>query len=99
MEDRGNGLRVGFQFETGLDLDNGQDADTFWARQANVWLGGNWGTFKMGRQFTPSDLVQSTYELTGEANYSVLNNIYEAAGLGKRATSALASITLNWAAS
>ena len=37
VEDLGGGLKAGFQFETGLDLDNGAQADTaFWARQANV---------------------------------------------------------------
>ena len=94
VEDLGGGLKAGFQFETGLDLDNGAQADTaFWARQANVWLGGNWGTFKLGRQFTPSYLTTATYELTGTANYSVLANTYNYAGIGLRANSAFAYVT------
>ena len=95
VEDMGNGLKAGFQFETGLDLDNGAADGTFWQRQANVWVGGNWGTFKLGRQFTPSYLVQSAYELTGEANYSVLANTFGTAGLAKRADSAFAYVTPN----
>ncbi|HRM55606.1 MAG TPA: porin, partial [Ottowia sp.] len=54
VEDLGGGLKAGFQFETGLDLDNGGSSGAFWSRQANIWLGGNWGTVKLGRQFTPS---------------------------------------------
>ncbi len=58
IEDLGGGLKAGFQFETGLDLDNGNaSSSAFWARQANMWLGGNWGTLKLGRQFTPSYLT------------------------------------------
>ena len=94
-EDLGGGLKAGFQFESQIDLDDGAAASKFWARQANLWLGGNWGTFKMGRQFTPSYLAGSTFELTGAANYSVLSNTYNWAGLGSRANSAFAYVTPN----
>ena len=93
VEDLGGGLKAGFQFETGIDLDNGAADGTFWARQANVWLGGNWGTLKLGRQFTPSYLATSAYELTGTANYSALTNTYNMAGIGFRANSAFAYVT------
>lgn len=104
VEDLGGGLKAGFQFETGLDLDNGaqatprdwDDQSHFWGRQANVWLGGNWGTLKLGRQLTPSHLVTATYELTGVANYSVLGNTYSYAGAGSRASSAFAYVTPNF---
>ena len=71
VEDLGGGLKAGFNFESGLDLDQGDNLGAgggFWGRAANLWLGGNWGTFKMGRQFTPSYLTTATYELTGIAN-------------------------------
>lgn len=93
VEDLGGGLKAGFQFETGIDLDNGAADGTFWARQANVWLGGNWGTLKLGRQFTPSYLATGVYELTGTANYSAVTNTYNIAGIGFRADSALAYVT------
>lgn len=96
VEDLGGGLKAGFQFETGLDLDNGAQTDTaFWARQANVWLGGNWGTVKLGRQYTPSYLTTTTFELTGDALYSVLANTYKFAGTGRRTNSAFAYVTPN----
>ena len=93
VEDLGGGLKAGFQFETGLDLDNGGSSGAFWSRQANIWLGGNWGTVKLGRQFTPSYLTTSTFELTGAALYSVLANTYKFAGIGRRANSAFAYMT------
>ena len=46
VEDLGGGLKAGFNFETGIDLDDGSQAssgNTMWGRQANLWLGGNWG--------------------------------------------------------
>ena len=96
VEDLGGGLKAGFQFETGLDLDNGGSSGAFWSRQANIWLGGNWGTVKLGRQFTPSYLTTSTFELTGAALYSVLANTYNFAGIGRRANSAFAYMTPNF---
>ncbi len=92
-EDLGGGLKAGFNFESALDLDDGAAGSAFWARQANVWLGGNFGTVKLGRQFTPSYLVTASYELTGAANYSVLANTYNYAGIGSRANSAFSYAT------
>ena len=89
-------MKAGFQFETGLDLDNGGSSGAFWSRQANIWLGGNWGTVKLGRQFTPSYLTTSTFELTGAALYSVLANTYKFAGIGRRANSAFTYMTPNF---
>ena len=96
VEDLGGGLKAGFQFETGLDLDNGGSSGAFWSRQANIWLGGNWGTVKLGRQFTPSYLTTSKFELTGAALYSFLANTYKFAGIGRRANSAFTYMTPNF---
>ena len=99
VEDLGGGLKAGFNFETGIDLDDGSQAssgNTMWGRQANLWLGGNWGTVKLGRQFTPSYLATAAYDLTGTANYSALTNTYAYAGAGSRASSAFAYMTPNF---
>ena len=99
VEDLGGGLKAGFNFETGIDLDDGAQASsggTMWGRQANLWLGGNWGTVKLGRQFTPSYLATAAYDLTGTANYSALTNTYAYAGAGSRASSAFAYVTPNF---
>ena len=85
VEDLGGGLKAGFNFESGLDLDDGANLGSgggFWGRAANLWLGGNWGTFKMGRTLNPTFYGITAWELTGAANYSVVANTYNFAGGG-----------------
>ena len=92
VEDLGGGLKAGFNFESGLDLDDGANLGSgggFWGRAANLWLGGNWGTFKMGRTLNPTFYGLATWELTGTANYSVIANTYNWAGGGPRNNSQL----------
>ncbi|HVL76861.1 MAG TPA: porin, partial [Noviherbaspirillum sp.] len=50
-EDLGGGLRASFNFEQGIDLEQGnlsQDGGGAWGRAANMSLGGAWGTLSMG---------------------------------------------------
>ena len=92
VEDLGGGLKAGFNFESGLDLDDGANLGSgggFWGRAANLWLGGNWGTFKMGRTLNPTFYGITAWELTGAANYSVIGNTYNFAGGGPRNNSQL----------
>ena len=93
VEDIGGGLNAGFNFETGLSLADGSTrvaapltslVTGFWQRQANVWVGGPWGTVKLGRQFSPSYLANSMYDLTSMANYAVVGNTYRFLGFGER---------------
>ena len=98
VEDLGGGLKAGFNFETGLSLENGDTSTAgagYWGRAANLWLGGNWGTFKMGRTLTPSFYGVTTWELTGAANYSVIGNTYGFAGAGARNSSQFSYKTPN----
>lgn len=95
VEDLGGGLKAGFNFETGLSLENGKENDPFWQRAANLWLGGNWGTFKMGRTLNPSFYGVAAWELTGAANYSVVGNTYSFAGSGARNNSQFSYKTPN----
>ena len=92
VEDLGGGLKAGFNFESGLDLDDGANLGSgggFWGRAANLWLGGNWGTFKMGRTLNPTYYGLATWELTGAAVYSVIGNTYNWGGGGLRNNSQL----------
>ena len=87
IEDLGGGLKAGFNFESGLDLDNGNNLGSgggFWGRAANLWLGGGWGTVKLGRTLNPSFYGTAAWELTGAAIYSVVTNTYNLAGSGAR---------------
>jgi len=103
-EDMGGGLQAGFNFETGLSLDDGSTrggglSTGFWQRQANMWVGGQqWGKISLGRQFTPSYLANSMYELTGMANYTVVGNTYKFLGVtDRRAPSAFAYVSPTFA--
>jgi predicted porin len=51
-EDLGGGLKAGIQIEHGFDPTNGTAAGQFWGRQAEVNLGGAFGTVRLGT-FTP----------------------------------------------
>ena len=84
VEDLGGGLKAGFNFETGLSLNDGAANAVFWARAANLWIGGNWGTFLMGRTLNPSFYGIAAWELTGTANYSVVGTTYNFNGMGPR---------------
>lgn len=78
-EDMGGGLKAGFNFEGGLSLTDGsanKSGGNFWSREANVWLGGNWGRFKMGRDLNPSFFAVAQWDLTQTANYSAVDNTY-----------------------
>lgn len=79
VEDLGGGLKAGFNFEHGLTLANGKgnlSGGEMWSRAANMWIGGNWGTFQMGRALNPTFFAVAAWELTGTANYSVVGNTY-----------------------
>jgi len=89
-EDIGGGLKAGFQFETRLSLENGNsiaknNSNGLWSPAAFVWVGGDsWGTFKMGRSLTPSFFGVAAWELTGQANYSLVGKTYNYAGQNAR---------------
>ncbi|RRD58220.1 porin [Comamonadaceae bacterium OH2545_COT-014] len=74
VEDMGGGLKAGFNFEQIINMENGTvgvaaDSPT-WQRAANVWLGGNWGRFQMGRATTPSYNAMLAWDLMGLPNYA-----------------------------
>lgn len=87
-EDLGGGLRAGFNFESGLDLKTGATDRDFWARQAILWIGGQWGTLTMGRLYNPSYDALYPWELTGSVNYSVVGDTYNYTGETTRTSSA-----------
>ena len=86
VEDLGGGLKAGFNFETEVNAENGA-GDGGWTRQANLWLGGDWGTLKLGRMNTASLWGYLAWEITGNANYSVVANTYGIVGVGERTNS------------
>ena len=83
-EDMGGGLKAGFNFEAQLSLLDGATAANQFARQANMSLGGGFGTLKAGRSLTPSWYGVMAWELTGSANYSVVNSQFGYGGVNSR---------------
>ncbi len=88
VEDLGGGLKVGFNFEQAINLRDGSTDErnpyrytsTMWQRAANLWVGGNWGTFRLGRAFTPSRNAVATWDVMGGANNSVVAWAYNRVG-------------------
>ncbi len=83
-EDLGGGLKASFNFEAQLSLLNGASAANLFARQANMSLGGGFGTLKAGRALTPSWYGVMAWELTGSANYSVVSSQFGYGGVNSR---------------
>ncbi|MDR2128348.1 MAG: porin [Burkholderiaceae bacterium] len=80
VEDLGGGTKVGFNFEQGINSETG--ASGGYQRQAHVWIGGGFGTLKLGRAFTPSYNGIANWEILGAPNYSVVANTYGYGGSG-----------------
>lgn len=53
-EDLGGGLKAGFQLESGFNSDTGAAASTFFGRQSEVNLSGNFGMVRLGNFFAES---------------------------------------------
>lgn len=60
-EDLGNGLKAGFQLESGFNSDTGQSAASFFGRQSEVNLSGNFGTVRLGNFFPESYFATADY--------------------------------------
>ena len=89
----GGGNVVGFAFEHGLSLEDGRSIEfngaeplwdsvgnSFWDRDAHVFIAGGWGALKLGRQVSPTHISEAQYDLTGLANYSAMRGTFKATG-------------------
>lgn len=79
-EDLGGGLKASFNFEAAVNGETGAASANLFDRNANMSLGGNWGTLTMGRQLSTGMLATVSYDFTRSANYSVLANQFGYAG-------------------
>ncbi len=64
-EDIGSGLKVTFNLESGVDIDDGEAGDPFWARRAVVGLAGGFGEVRLGRDYTPGYSAIGTTDVMG----------------------------------
>lgn len=65
IEDLGDGLKAGFQLETGLTPDTGaqSDATRFWNRRSTVSLLGSFGELRIGRDYSVTYLGYEDYDV------------------------------------
>jgi predicted porin len=82
-EDLGGGWSAGFRYEGSVNLatgaagGGGPAGGPLFSRQATVSLHSNGlGTLKLGRAYAPGFDADAVWELTDEANYSVVANTY-----------------------
>lgn len=82
VEDLGGGLKAVFVLETGLNVDrgglsaNGSTADRGFGRQSYMGLAGGFGTFVMGRVYTPQFNLVTAVDPFGTGTVGQVNNIY-----------------------
>lgn len=95
-EDLGGGLKAGFNFESQVSVLDGATSAALFARAANVSLSGGFGSVKAGRSLTPSWYGTMAWELTGSANYAVVNSQFGYGGLNSRHNAEVSYTSPNW---
>jgi predicted porin len=103
VEDLGGGLKAGFWLEGDISPDtggggksaanavgNGADPMT-WTRRATVSLNGGFGEIRLGRDYTPTFVNMSTYDLFGYVGVSSVANVRSSLGLVSLAGAVTAS--------
>jgi predicted porin len=72
FEDLGDGLKAGFQLESGLTPDTGtqSDATRFWNRRSTVSLIGSLGEVRLGRDYTLTYLGFEDYDVWSDIGVS-----------------------------
>ncbi len=70
-EDLGDGMKVGFAFTSFMRMGDGSlgrfEGDTPFSRDANVWLGGRFGQFTLGRAMAPNFLPTILFNPFGDS--------------------------------
>jgi predicted porin len=79
VEDLGGGLKASFNFEQGINIEDGAltgGAAGAWNRAAWLAIGGGFGEFAMGRMTTAQNRTMGMFDLNGTANNtSALKNL------------------------
>jgi predicted porin len=72
FEDLGDGLKAGFQLESGLTPDTGtqSDATRFWNRRSTVSLLGSLGELRLGRDYSVTYLGYEDYDVWSDIGVS-----------------------------
>jgi predicted porin len=85
VEDLGDGLRAGFQLESGLSPDTGtqQDPTRFWNRRSTVSLLGSLGELRLGRDYTVTYLGYEDYDVWSDIGLSSVGKFDSSLGTAR----------------
>ena len=72
VEDLGNGLKVGFWLEGGVNVDDGGTGFKF-DRRSTISLSGNFGEVRLGRDKTPAYQVLENFHPFGDSGMGAIN--------------------------
>ena len=65
IEDLGGGLKAGFTLLAGVNPDTGSSNAKFWNRRSTISLFSNMGELRLGRDYTPTFLVDTAFDAFG----------------------------------
>ncbi|KAF1047501.1 porin [Xylophilus sp.] len=80
-EDLGSGYSAGFHLEGELQTDTGNANGLNFMRRSTVSLSGPMGEIRMGRDFAPSYLSMSLYDVYGQRGFGFVENYGPTAGV------------------
>jgi predicted porin len=99
IEDLGGGLRAGFWLEGDLAADTGNATGMTWTRRSTVSLMGGFGEVRMGRDYVPTFLNISAYDMfsyQGVSTISAFRGTTSALSLGGATTAVRANNTISY---
>ena len=80
VEDLGGGLKAAFHLEAPMANDTGNPGGLTFTRRSTLTLMGNWGQFRMGREYTPSFWNMTIFDPMGTVGAGSSLNISRAVG-------------------
>jgi predicted porin len=85
VEDLGDGLRAGFQLESGLAPDTGtpQDPNRFWNRRSTLSLLGGFGELRLGRDYSVTYLGYEDYDVWSDIGLSSVGKFDSSLGTAR----------------
>lgn len=88
VEDLGGGLKAGFQLESGFDSSTGRSDSTFFGRQSELNLAGNFGMVRLGNFIPESYYAIADYGVQDQPNHDTgnfSNQLYTSVSFGNQA--------------
>jgi predicted porin len=95
IEDLGDGLKAGFWLESGFNADSGSNSDStrFFNRRSTVSLLGNFGEVRLGRDYTPTYLGYTDYDVFGDNGIAASSKFDLSLGVSRDAQTGVTQYT------